>query len=30
VGSNAISSGPITVADGITVTVSDGSNWVVI
>jgi hypothetical protein len=29
-GSNAISSGPVTVADGITVTVSDGSNWVVI
>jgi hypothetical protein len=30
VGSNAMSTGPVTVADGITVTVSDGSNWVVI
>lgn len=30
VGSNAMSSGPVTVADGITVTVSDGSVWTVI
>jgi hypothetical protein len=29
-GSNAMSSGPVTVADGITVTVSDGSVWTVI
>jgi len=29
-GSNALSSGPVTVADGITVTVSDGSVWTVI
>jgi len=29
-GSNAISAGPVTVADGITVTVSDGSFWVVV
>ena len=29
-GSNAMSTGPVTVSDGITVTVSDGSNWVVI
>jgi hypothetical protein len=28
-GFNAQSAGPITVADGITVTISDGSNWVV-
>ena len=28
-GSHAQSAGPITVADGITVTISDGSNWVV-
>jgi hypothetical protein len=30
VGSNAISSGPVTIDSGVTVTVSDGSNWVVI
>jgi hypothetical protein len=29
-GSNAMSAGPVTVADGITVTVSDGSVWTVI
>jgi phage baseplate assembly protein gpV len=29
-GSNAMSAGAVTIADGITVTVSDGSNWVVI
>lgn len=29
-GSNALSAGPVTVADGITVTVSDGSVWTVI
>jgi hypothetical protein len=29
-GSNAMSAGPVTVADGITVTVSDGSFWVVV
>jgi hypothetical protein len=29
-GSNALSAGPVTVADGITVTVSDGSFWVVV
>lgn len=29
-GSNAIGSGPISVADGVTVTVPSGSNWVVI
>jgi len=28
-GSHAQSAGPITVSDGITVTISDGSNWVV-
>jgi hypothetical protein len=30
VGSNAMSTGPVTISDGVTVTVSDGSNWVVI
>ena len=29
-GSNAMSAGPVTVADGITVTVSDGSVWTVV
>jgi hypothetical protein len=29
-GSNAMSAGPVTVSDGITVTVSDGSFWVVV
>ena len=29
-GSNAISAGPVTVADGVTVTVSAGSVWVVV
>ena len=29
-GSNAMSAGAVTIADGITVTVSDGSNWVVL
>ena len=29
-GSNAISSGPVTIDSGVTVTVSDGCNWVVI
>jgi hypothetical protein len=29
-GSNALSAGPVTVADGITVTVSDGSVWTVL
>jgi len=29
-GSNAISSGPITIASGISVTISSGSRWVVV
>jgi hypothetical protein len=29
-GSNAVSAGPVTVADGVTVTVSAGSVWVVV
>jgi hypothetical protein len=29
-GNNAMSAGPVTVDDGITVTISDGSNWVVV
>jgi hypothetical protein len=28
-GQNAMSAGPITIADGVTVTISDGSNWVI-
>jgi hypothetical protein len=27
---NAMSTGPITINDGVTVTVSDGSNWVIL
>jgi hypothetical protein len=29
-GSNAMSAGPVTVSDGVTVTVSDDSNWVIL
>jgi hypothetical protein len=29
-GSNAMSAGPITIADGITVTIPDGSAWTVV
>lgn len=29
-GSNAMSAGPITIADGVTVTVLDGSIWTVV
>lgn len=29
-GQNAISAGPITINDGVTVTISDGSSWVVV
>jgi hypothetical protein len=29
-GNNAMSSGPVTIADGVSVTVPDGSRWVVI
>jgi hypothetical protein len=29
-GQNAMSAGPITIADGVTVTISTGSNWVVV
>lgn len=29
-GKNAVSAGPITINNGVTVTVSDGSNWVVV
>ena len=28
--SNALTAGPITVADGVTVTISDGSTWTII
>lgn len=27
---NAMTTGPITVADGVTVTISDGARWVII
>jgi hypothetical protein len=27
---NAMSAGPITIADGVTVTISDGSSWTVV
>jgi len=30
VGKNASSVGPIEIDDGVTVTVSDGSNWVIL
>jgi hypothetical protein len=30
VGNNAMSSGPVTIADGVSVTVPDGSRWVVV
>ena len=29
-GTNGLSSGPITIADGITVTVATGSRWVIV
>jgi hypothetical protein len=29
-GSNAMSAGPITIADGVTVTIPDGSAWTVV
>lgn len=29
VGKNAITAGPITIADGVTVTIPDGSTWVI-
>lgn len=29
-GNNAMSSGPVTIADGVSVTVPDGSRWVVV
>lgn len=29
-GSNAMSAGPITVADGVTVTIPDGSAWTIV
>jgi hypothetical protein len=29
-GSNAMSAGPITVADGVTVTIPDGNAWVIV
>lgn len=28
--SNAMSAGPITIADGVTITISDGSTWTVV
>jgi len=29
-GQNAVSAGPITIADNITVTIADGSSWVIV
>jgi hypothetical protein len=29
-GKNAVSTGPLTIADGVTVTVSSGSRWVIV
>lgn len=29
-GYNAVTPGPVTVADGVTITVSDGSTWTVV
>jgi hypothetical protein len=29
-GSNAMSAGPITIADGVSVTISDGSFWTIV
>lgn len=29
-GSNAMSAGPVTIANGVTVTVSDGSVWTIV
>jgi hypothetical protein len=29
-GQNAMTPGPVTVADGVTITVSDGSTWTVV